>query len=46
MTMVAPETIIEECKNKSYKELLAIRDKYLKEIRYYEKTKINYWKKL
>jgi hypothetical protein len=38
MTMVAPETMIQECLNKSYKELLVVRDKYFREIKYFEKN--------
>lgn len=38
MSMVAPETMIQECLNKSYKELLAIRDKCFREIKYFEKN--------
>ena len=37
MSMISPETFIEfECKGKSYKELLKIRDEFLEEIYAFE----------
>ena len=39
MTMTAPETYVEQLKNKSYQELLKERDSLIREIRYYEKHK-------
>ena len=38
MSMVAPETILKEYEGKSYKELLVVRDKYFREIKYFEKN--------
>ena len=40
MSMISPETFIEfECKGKSYKELLKIRDDLLRDVRAFEKGK-------
>lgn len=40
--MLSPETFIQiECENKSYKELLRIRDSLIRQIRAFEKGKVS-----
>ena len=40
--MVSPQTFIDfECKDKSYKELLKMRDRLIRQIRAFEKGKIS-----
>lgn len=39
MTMTSPESYIDDLKNKSYTELIKVRDRLIREIRYFEKHK-------